>query len=221
MRAKIVFGLVSVSLLGLSTVAIALEQTMVTTKSETTVSKPVTSAPVLNTLAAPSPTSDGTTSTNITSPADTSETQDSVVVTKPADQDDLNPGLTPDGVDEVTVDQLIEETTLTNEQLPNGIDRNAGFSAYDYLTQLKSCEATTISAGADAVTIKGYKRGRCQVIYSIAGRKVDCLLTHRQISQMTTPEKLQKAREFDRGVGIMLRPLGSDDSDSPLANCVQ
>lgn len=211
MRAKIVFGLVSVSLLGLSTVAIALEQTAVT---------PTAPAPV-NATMAPNPTSDGVTQANITSPADTSETQDSVVIKKSANQEELNPGLTPDAVDEITVDQLIEETTKPSDQLPNGINRKAGFSAYDYLNRLKACEVTTISAGADAVAIKGYKRGRCHVVYSIAGRKVDCMLTHRQISQMTTPDKLKQAREFDRGVGIMLRPLGSDDIDSPLANCVQ
>lgn len=230
MNVKIICGAVFIAFVGSCMTAVAVEQAEMVENDTTAVSTPSPAVPI-KTLSTPNTTSNTTTAQDpglepaqdMTSPADTSETQDSVPA-KPATQNDLNPGLTPDDVEEVNIDQLINETSpapISEGQLPSGIDRNAGFSAYDYLMQLKSCQAGVISAGADAVSIEGYKSGRCHVIFSIAGRKVDCMLTHSQVSQMTTPEKLKQAKAFDRGVGIMLRPLGSDDPDSPLANCVQ
>ena len=203
-------------MLGFGQLVFAQEQTIVTTKNVDSSSNNVdTSSSVLAT-----PTTQGVNSSNITSPADTSQTQDSLPNNR---NDDLaSPDLGDDDVEIIPIEQFIDSTNPESANTTRtGIDQNAAFSAYKYLESLQACKPGLIDAGVDAVLIKGYRNGRCHVIYSVAGRKIDCMFTHQQISQMTTPDKLKAAKEFDRGVGIMLRPIGSDDPDSPLANCIQ
>jgi len=211
-----VLGLTLVIMLGFGQLVFAQEQTIVTTKNVDSSSNNVdTSSSVLAT-----PTTQGVNSSNITSPADTSQTQDSLPNNR---NDDLaSPDLGDDDVEIIPIEQFIDSTNPESANTTRtGIDQNAAFSAYKYLESLQACKPGLIDAGVDAVLIKGYRNGRCHVIYSVAGRKIDCMFTHQQISQMTTPDKLKAAKEFDRGVGIMLRPIGSDDPDSPLANCIQ
>ncbi|MAZ39337.1 MAG: hypothetical protein CMF49_04390 [Legionellales bacterium] len=146
-------------------------------------------------------------------------------VTKPSSLSNqtLNPGLSPAAVGETSTNDAIPITTKSKDvpSTRNGINQKAGFSSYDYLSHLKNCEPGTIEAGADAVTIKGYQKGRCHVIYSIAGRKVDCRFSQAQLKQLASEEKIEQAKNYDRGVGLILRPLGTDDISSPLSTCIQ
>jgi len=136
---------------------------------------------------------------------------------------DLNPGLNPATVGETPSDDTIPITTKSKDPKTGfgATNHNSGFSIYNYLKNLKKCTPIFIQAGADIIDIKGYKRGRCHVIYIIAGRKVNCMFTAKQLKQLTSSEKMEQAKSFDRGVGMILRPLGTDDPKSPLYSCQQ
>lgn len=103
----------------------------------------------------------------------------------------------------------------------SGIPQSASFSFYHYLDQLKNCTPDTLIAGADSVQIYGYKGKYCHVTYLFAGRKVDCHFSKMQIKQMTSPQRMEAAKNFDSGIGDLISPLGSDDPRSPLAKCAQ
>lgn len=111
--------------------------------------------------------------------------------------------------------------TLPSDALPSGIAKSAGFSSYDYLVKLKDCQPSAIDAGVDSASIKGFVNSRCHVIFSIAGREVNCYFTPSQVKQMTTPAKLERAKAFDKGVDVMVSALGTDDPNSPLSTCQQ
>lgn len=177
--------------------------------ASTPASVPVAAAPIATTVVAPPIVAAG---------AGVDDVSQSVV-SAPATPAGV-PALAP-ASDAQAVYSVPTVTPTKTEITGSAMDEKAGFSTVDYLSNIKDCKPGTIEAGVDSVTIKGMDKQRCHVVYSIAGRTIDCRFTAAQLRQIASTERLSHARDFDRGVGMVLSPLSTDDPNSPLATCKQ